>query len=326
MTPTNHAPSSAPCPSCQSVLQLAAGTENRAFLCAHCGTQFRLGGRWPADRPSRKAIASFVLGLMSVIGLFITGILALILGLLALDDIRRAPHSIGGKGIAVAGTILGTLFSLTLFLIPVAISFIDFDGLSGGNNSGSGTRVNAPAPSIPPHAIAIAEPGGTWKWLHSLDGTDSTDVNATFHTTDYDDSEWQSGQESPGIHGFGYGEQVAVDIGTPPEGSRHTAYFRHHFSTLQHYASLTLTLYCDDGVVVYLNGNEVNRENLPDGPLSHTTRASEAIGGDNETTEIELRIDAPLESGEHVLAIALHNVSPSSSDLLIGNIRLYGIP
>ena len=40
----------------------------------------------------------------------------------------------------------------------------------------------------------------------------------------------------------------------------------------------------DDGVVVYLNGTEVFRSNLPTGTIAYTTLASTAIGGGDETT------------------------------------------
>ena len=44
--------------------------------------------------------------------------------------------------------------------------------------------------------------------------------------------------------------------------------------------SLTLRLLCDDGAVVYLNGYEVARYNMPTGTISYTTPASSAIDGD----------------------------------------------
>ena len=81
----------------------------------------------------------------------------------------------------------------------------------------------------------IVPEGSTWKWLHPTDGTDPATSDTDFHTTffkaDYDDSHWQTGKDRAGADGgFGYGDPVGVDIGTPPAlEDRKTAYFRHSF-------------------------------------------------------------------------------------------------
>ena len=43
--------------------------------------------------------------------------------------------------------------------------------------------------------------------------------------------------------------------------------------------ALTLNLLRDDGAVVYLNGQEVYRTNMPTGTIAYTTPATTAIGG-----------------------------------------------
>jgi prepilin-type processing-associated H-X9-DG protein len=83
------------------------------------------------DRPRRrsvvemegsgKATASLVLGILAIPCLcsLLTGIPAVILGLMALGDIRRSKGRLGGRGMAMTGTILGGVFSLlSLVLIP----------------------------------------------------------------------------------------------------------------------------------------------------------------------------------------------------------------
>jgi hypothetical protein len=80
-------------------------------MCGGCHAV--VGGVDPASvRTSRKAIASFVLGCASVVGLFVTAIPALLLGAAAIRGIRREPDTLKGTGWAVAGITTGGLFGL----------------------------------------------------------------------------------------------------------------------------------------------------------------------------------------------------------------------
>ena len=71
----------------------------------------------------------------------------------------------------------------------------------------------------------------------------------------------------------------------------------------------------DDGVVVWLNGNEVGRSFMPSGTFSHTTP-----GHDHEAVSYETfdwsssRFD--LVSGTNVIAVEVHQTGPASSDLV----------
>jgi uncharacterized protein DUF4190 len=72
--------------------------------------------RLPLAPPSTSglAIASMVLGIMWIY--WIGSITALVLGYLALREIRQNPHRIEGKGMAVAGIVLGWIGVTTLLL------------------------------------------------------------------------------------------------------------------------------------------------------------------------------------------------------------------
>ncbi len=67
----------------------------------------------PAMPPkaSGLAIASLVLGIISVLGSCITGIPAIICGHLALSKIKKSAGQIGGFGLALTGLILGYIFT-----------------------------------------------------------------------------------------------------------------------------------------------------------------------------------------------------------------------
>ncbi|MFD0743237.1 hypothetical protein ACFQ1L_16655 [Phytohabitans flavus] len=69
----------------------------------------------------------------------------------------------------------------------------------------------------------------------------------------------------------------------------------------------------DDGAAIYLNGVEVWRDNVGDGPLTHTTLAP--VNTPDERTEFVKRVANTLVAGTNVLAVELHQTDPGSSDL-----------
>ena len=181
-------------------------------------------------------------------------------------------------------------------------------------------------PRDPPPKVIIPA-GSTWRWLHPVDGVDPAeqddDFHTSFYTTEYDDSSWQSGQDSGGpTGGFGYGDPSGVSIGEPATGDRKTAYLRHRFRADEGFDKLALSMQRDDGVIVYLDGAELLRDNIaPRQPEAYDLFAERSV------TEGELKVfplAEGLEPGDHVLTISLHNHSADSSDLRIAEISLWG--
>ena len=90
------------------------------------------------------------------------------------------------------------------------------------------------------------------------------------------------------------------------------------------FSALNLRLVRDDGAVVYLNGVEVVRSNMPTGTISSTTRATTSIGGADESAWNASAIDpARLVAGTNVIAVEVHQQSPSSTDVSF-NLELVG--
>jgi len=116
------------CPHCQ------AATAAGAPACAHCGLAFCSGGGPPAigeDAVVRMlipvgrsglAIAAGYAGLLAILPIFAP--IALILGILALCDIRNNPDK-HGMGRAIFGLVMGILFTLLLVVCVVAIPFME---------------------------------------------------------------------------------------------------------------------------------------------------------------------------------------------------------
>ena len=179
-------------------------------------------------------------------------------------------------------------------------------------------------------SVLITPHKAHWKWLHPTDGIDPAEAHKDFHTSfyklDFDDTSWSKGQDSSRSDGgFAYGEESfnGTDIGTPADNDhRHTAYFRHRFHTTKDASHLELHCRRDDGIIVYLDGKEVIRDNVDEGPDAYRLHATNAAADAGETRLRRFPIDHTLSAGEHVIAISLHNRDGGSSDLRIGGITL----
>jgi hypothetical protein len=185
--------------------------------------------------------------------------------------------------------------------------------------------------SIRTVAAVLVPPTSEWRWLHPVDGRDPAEAEPDFHRrfflADYDDSGWQTGadnEESTG--GFGYGDEgfSGIDIGTPvEEGHGKNAYLRHRFTTAKEFSELELRCHRDDGIIVYLDGEEVVRNNMREGEEAYNLPAQRAVSNSDETAICRIPLKhVILPAGEHVLAISLHNSKGPSSDLRIGGITL----
>ncbi len=136
-----------------------------------------------------------------------------------------------------------------------------------------------------------------------------------------DDPIWTDSGPSP----LGYGDDHAttvdfVDTDPNTNGIQKniTTYFRTvlNVTDVNEFTSLTMDLIRDDGAIVYLNGIEVIRSNMPDGPIDETTVASSTVGGDDETTFFTFDVDPNLlVEGDNVIAVEIHQRAANSSDI-----------
>ena len=115
-------PAAANCPHCGASLATEAVDDGTTVVCAACRQSFVLRPAADARRYSRKALASLVLGIGSIIFWFAAGIPAIILGVLALIDIRRHEDQLKGKQAAIAGIIVGC--SLGVICFPVLLGLL----------------------------------------------------------------------------------------------------------------------------------------------------------------------------------------------------------
>ena len=155
----------------------------------------------------------------------------------------------------------------------------------------------------------IFDLASAWKY-YDLDNAPLS----TWNNTNFDVSAWSSGNGP-----LGYGDPVTTIIHGGTVGLS-TAYFVKDFSV--NLADLTNNMEFgvrrDDGIVVYLNGIEVIRDNMPAGVITHTTASSTTIDGSGETAINLFTIPKnKFVQGTNRISIELHNRTGSSSDLTI---------
>ncbi|MBK5285608.1 MAG: metallophosphoesterase [Bacteroidia bacterium] len=161
--------------------------------------------------------------------------------------------------------------------------------------------------------------GAVWKYYDL-----GTDLVTSWKGTGYNDALWSQG---PSQLGYGDGDEATVvSYGPDPNNKYITTYFRKSFTILNpgQYLSLIFNLVRDDGAMVYLNGTEVYRSNMPAGTIAYNTFASTAISGTDESAWYSSNINTSLlVSGTNVIAVEMHQVNLTSSDISF-NFRLLG--
>ncbi len=151
-----------------------------------------------------------------------------------------------------------------------------------------------------------------WKYLDN-----GSNQGAAWTSTNFNDTGWTSGVAKLGYGG--QGETTVVSYG-PSSGSKYiTTYFRRHFNVTDPSVleALALAVVRDDGVVVYLNGQEVFRDNMPSGAISYTTVAASSITGTSRSVFYPSPPISPtyLLPGDNVLAAEIHLRNASSSTM-----------
>lgn len=159
--------------------------------------------------------------------------------------------------------------------------------------------------------VRLSPLGATWKYLDN-----GSNPETAWRTAAFNDSSWPSGRAQLG---YGDGDEVTVVRFGPNAATKYvTTYFRRTFtaSNVASISELTLRVMRDDGAVVYLNGAEVFRSNMPEGEITFSTRASAVVGGADESAFSDKQVDPSLlVEGSNLLAVEIHQSNVDSSDI-----------
>lgn len=140
----------------------------------------------------------------------------------------------------------------------------------------------------------------TWKWRYATGAWPSGWTSSTF-----DDSTWKQGSA---VLGFGTTVATNIDVPAPTSNRPISAQFRKTFTVTDPSAlsNVLVTTRANDGVVVFVNGTEVGRANLPSTTLSSTSYATAAP---RVSTAPSLAFTVPaslLRAGTNVVTASTH--------------------
>ncbi len=173
---------------------------------------------------------------------------------------------------------------------------------STGNRSASTSVISVTPP--PPAAATLVSHGDTWSYQDS-----GQDLGRAWRQPGFDSSSWSTGASQ-----LGWGAKGET---TTVGSSAVTDYFVKHVNipSPSIYSTVTVRLKADDGAVVYINGVEATRFNLPAGTLTASTPASSFISGNQESTWNEYQVPASLfANGDNTIAVELHQASANNND------------
>ena len=155
--------------------------------------------------------------------------------------------------------------------------------------------------------------GSTWKYKD-----DGSNQGTAWQSPSFDDSGWSSGA---GQLGFGEGDETTILT-----SGKIGYYFRKivNIPDVSAYQNFTVEMFRDDGVVIYINGLEVIRDNMPTGTINFNTFAF--FASDDGQTKITYTLPiSQFQSGVNTIAVEVHQESAGSSDVS-WDMKLTGMP
>ena len=185
----------------------------------------------------------------------------------------------------------------------------------------NGTDPRLPNGELSPFALrldqgkseVIINKNSEWRYLDTGENLDKTNWTAL----DYDPRNWKIGKAE-----LGYGdgdEKTTVEQGPEPSSKyRNTVYFLKTFNieSISTPKSMHVKLLRDDGAVVYLNGEELFRSNMPEGTIRYRSYSAKRTSTKNSRIFHPYFVEQPdLKKGKNVLAVEVHRGSRTDKDL-----------
>ncbi|MEN8157927.1 MAG: CotH kinase family protein, partial [Bacteroidota bacterium] len=162
-------------------------------------------------------------------------------------------------------------------------------------------------------------------WRYNDTGTYPGDA---WKESSFNDASWPSGAGELG-YGDG-GESTVLEYGGDDQNKYTSYYFRTTIEVADPslFDRYKIRLMRDDGAVIYVNGTEILRDNMPAGDILPGTFATTFVGDGGETTYFVYTLDGQLlQPGINTIAVEIHQTSLTSSDIsfdleMEGGIRL----
>ncbi|HWB02969.1 MAG TPA: lamin tail domain-containing protein [Verrucomicrobiales bacterium] len=191
---------------------------------------------------------------------------------------------------------------------------------------------------VPPPANTVILPGGSvWKYEVSAAGRGNSDIvfgHPSYNSTnwkhpDFTDTAWPSGA---GMLGYGDADGIlpvtTLTFGADPNNKITTYYFRRKVTVTDKspFESFLVNVVRDDGAIVYVNGRDIGRTQMPEGVVTPATFANVTSSAADERTFYPLPVPASIVvQGENTITVEVHQVNLNSSDLSF-DLRFEGVP
>jgi hypothetical protein len=230
-----------------------------------------------------------------------------------LSDLSATPLTIGTRVVTNLAAYAGTnvLFGWntatnTTFTLGTHTLQAEIAAVAGEVDLSNNTCVTQVIVAAGLATNTLVAKNAVWKYLDK--GLDIT--GAPWKSPDYYDGFWGSGHAPLGYTLTNIA--TTVSYGGVASNRFITTYFRREF--IMDFTPLTLTarVMRADGVVLYLNGQEIARQNMPAGEIGYASRASSATTGLNAVKYNDFAIGATnLVVGRNQLAAELHLSVPN---------------
>ena len=153
----------------------------------------------------------------------------------------------------------------------------------------------------------IAE-GSEWSYLD-----DGSDQGVAWRSSAFNDAGWDTGEAI-----LGYGEAnivTPISFGPIPTQKYITTYFRKtvNIANVASILSAEIRIKRDDGAVVYLNGDELDRTSMPGGVINYLTPGSTPNDDGAGFHTLNVPVNMFVE-GDNVIAVEVHQSGGSTSD------------
>ncbi len=210
--------------------------------------------------------------------------------------------SVKGNIVFVANNIISTSGEPTSEMAPSG---------SGVNNDNAGVNIDIDGGST--SETTIINYGENWKYWST-----GAAPAGSWKTAAYADGAWPSGN---GQLGYGDGDETTCipsgggGTACVPTGNKYLAsYFRKTFNIANPsaYGAITFYVLRDDGFVLYLNGVEIARDNMPTGTVSYSTLALSGIEDDVIVVTVPT---SRFSAGSNTIAVEMHQNGATSSDI-----------
>ncbi|HMJ92332.1 MAG TPA: Ig-like domain-containing protein [Candidatus Acidoferrum sp.] len=172
-------------------------------------------------------------------------------------------------------------------------------------------------------AATLMAYASVWKYLD-----DGSNQSNAWIAASFDDSSWSNGVAPLGYSDSnGRSPATVNNSGPDPDAKYPTTYYRQAIvlTNLSAYSGIRLNIERDDGAVVYLNGVELARFNMPTGAITSSTYAASTANDDGATVFSTNLSPGIFVEGINQFAVEIHQESGSSSDIWF-QMQLVGLP